>query len=80
MNEWEAIWRKAQRSEFGLIVRVNPDDIRKFQKVMYEARRGIMELMGIQMCNVGDEVWLTKETAKDFLDGAARRTSEEDQP
>lgn len=80
MNEWEALWRQAFRQEFGIRLKVPEHDIRRFQKVMYESRRGITELMSIQMCNVGDEIWLVKETAKDFLDGAARRTNQEDQP
>lgn len=79
MNEWEALWRRAYRQEFGTIIKVPEHDVRRFHKVMYEARRGITELMSVQMCNVGDEIWLVKETAKDFLDGTARRAGEEDQ-
>ncbi len=57
-----ALWREANDLEVGLRIPIAQPDLEKIKNVMYDARKGHMELSSLMLCVApgGEEIWLVK--------------------
>ena len=81
MSQYLDYWQRAAADEFGVrIVLEDPSDTRRLQNELYAARQGHVQYASIQMCMVGGEIWLVRETCREMLDGTFGRTGPQDKP